>query len=603
MPKNFMEVRNMQTNFISETEMPGIEVNRDQLQIICHRYYFASKFVSEKKVLEVGCGPGLGLGYLSRNAKCTIGGDITRESLRCAREHYGSKIELVLMDAHKLPFRDSCFDVVVSVATIIYLDLHSFLDECHRVLKRKGVLFVNTPNKNIPNFRGSSLSRNYFSIPELDTLFKQHQFNAKFFGAFPVLEFPVMERSVIKAWGRAVLSLVPKGEAISKFLGKIIRSISRRHLILREEIDGELIKNTGVKNIQFMHLHHDSPDFQHRIVYLTATKEKGQDSRERISVIIPTYDRVRDLCVCLDSIIAQTRLFPKEVLVIDNGTDTRTKGSVERRKREFEEKGIILNYIKNDIENSLTVAKNIGVRYSTGDIISFLDDDLVLDGDYYAEIIKVYREVPNALGVEGYNQIVSGAKLRFLRRLECACHFPTSFLEEDKCRVLPSLSVSYPHPHINKIIPCEWLSGASTYKREILEEIKPDENLKKYSWNEDLDLSYRIYKKYPDSLFMTPFAKYWHKKSKGGKLPKKELIRMAEVYDLYLFYKNIDQNPKNRLIYLWVRTGRTLFKLILWILRPSKSRLREIKYTAEAFIYCMKHMEEIKEGNLALGDI
>src|SRR2546429_288579 len=46
----------MQTSFMSETELPGRTVNRDTRQLISHRYYWASQFVSEKKVLEVGCG-------------------------------------------------------------------------------------------------------------------------------------------------------------------------------------------------------------------------------------------------------------------------------------------------------------------------------------------------------------------------------------------------------------------------------------------------------------------------------------------------------------------------------------------------------------------
>jgi glycosyltransferase involved in cell wall biosynthesis len=99
----------------------------------------------------------------------------------------------------------------------------------------------------------------------------------------------------------------------------------------------------------------------------------GRD-RMQVSVIVPTYNRVKDLDECLDSIIAQTKLL-KEVLVIGNGMDARTKDLIERREREFEEKGIILKYVKNEIENSLTVTKNIAVKYSTGDIVSFLDDD------------------------------------------------------------------------------------------------------------------------------------------------------------------------------------------------------------------------------------
>src|SRR2546423_3364653 len=116
----------MQTSFMSETELPGRTVNRDTRQLISHRYYWASQFVSEKKVLEVGCGPGLGLGCLSRRAKRVIGGDITGDTLTLAKRHYASRVGIVCMDAHRLPFKDNSLDVVISVAAIIYMDLSRF---------------------------------------------------------------------------------------------------------------------------------------------------------------------------------------------------------------------------------------------------------------------------------------------------------------------------------------------------------------------------------------------------------------------------------------------------------------------------------------------
>lgn len=322
----------------------------------------------------------------------------------------------------------------------------------------------------------------------------------------------------------------------------------------------------------------------------------------QVSVIIPTYNRVQDLDECLDSITVQT-ILPKEVLVIDNGTDINTKNLIKNREKEFEEKGVILKYIKNN-ENSLTVARNIGVKHSRGDIISFLDDDLTLDKDYYQEIVKVYKAIPNALGVTGYNQSGKKEKRKILNILDRLLnilgmlHFTTSFKEENRCRVFPSLTVSYPSPSLDKIINCEWLSGASTYKKGILEEFKFDEKLKKYSWGEDQDFPYRVFKKYPHSLFLTPYAKYLHDGSQEGRLPKTELIYMAEVYDLYLFYKIIDQTIVNKLFYLWGRTGRTIYKVINPILRPSKSKVMEIKYLIRAYVYCIEHIREIKAGDL-----
>ena len=64
---------------------------------------------------------------------------------------------------------------------------------------------------------------------------------------------------------------------------------------------------------------------------------------------------------------------------------------------------------------------------------------------------------------------------------------------------------------LTEIINCEVLNGSNcSYKRKILEKFRFDENLKRYSYSEDHDLSYRIYRKYPRSLYQTPHAKLVH---------------------------------------------------------------------------------------------
>jgi len=51
----------------------------------------------------------------------------------------------------------------------------------------------------------------------------------------------------------------------------------------------------------------------------------------QVSAIVSTYNTVKDLDECLGSIIAQTKL-PKEVLVINNAMDARTKDLIKRRE-------------------------------------------------------------------------------------------------------------------------------------------------------------------------------------------------------------------------------------------------------------------------------
>ena len=249
-------------NMSHEAEMPGMKVTKEHLQIICSRYYFASHFVSGKQVLEIGCGPGFGLGYLSRKAERVIGGDYAEDNLRLAQQHYKGRVELILLDAHNLPFKDNCFDVVVAMAAVIYFQLGSFFNECHRVLKRGGILVFCIPNKNQPNFHRSPLSKNYFSVPELSALMSQH-FDARFFGAFPVhKELQITKRrGAIVAKVSEALALMPKGEEIKGFLSRLFFGTS----VLKEEIEDGM-----VENIQPEPIRDDSSNFQYRVLYAMA---------------------------------------------------------------------------------------------------------------------------------------------------------------------------------------------------------------------------------------------------------------------------------------------------------------------------------------------
>jgi glycosyltransferase involved in cell wall biosynthesis len=310
-----------------------------------------------------------------------------------------------------------------------------------------------------------------------------------------------------------------------------------------------------------------------------------------ISVIVPTYNRPNELRKCLDSILIQSRL-PNEVIIIDNGDDTETKKIFNEREAIFIKNKIVLKYLKN-VENSLTLAKNLGIFQSSGDLVSFLDDDLILDTNYYYELAKFFEMVPGAIGVEGLNIFEwqkGGIKDKLLQSYQ-KIFFLADFTNE--CKVLPSLRGTYSHKE--GIINCEWLSGAATFKKDILVSIRPDTNLKKYCHNEDLDLSYRIFKKYPGTLFMTTAAKYNHGAARIKRMPNKELVYMSQVYDLYLFHKIIDQSFGNKIIFVWSRMGDTALNLIVTI---SRKEMNNLHYVISAPFYGLIHLKEIIKGNL-----
>lgn len=309
-----------------------------------------------------------------------------------------------------------------------------------------------------------------------------------------------------------------------------------------------------------------------------------------ISIIIPTYKRLKDLNNCLNSIIVQSYL-PAEVLAIDNGDDIKTENLVKNKEGIFKRKGIILKYIKNEKENSLTVARNIGVENSTGELVSFLDDDIILTKDYCRETVKFFEENSKAIGMTGktVSDLKSENKLKFFIAQILGRLFFLGFNEKNKWRVLPSLGVTSSLE--DKVINCQWISGASVYKRKIFKEFKYDEKLKKYSWGEDADFSYRVFKKYPKSLFFNPKVKYIHNLSTTARTSSKEISYMEEIYHLYLFYKIIPQTFLNKIIYIWGRLGRIIFKIV-------KLQIKEIFFSFKAYLICLKHLREIKNGDL-----
>ena len=317
----------------------------------------------------------------------------------------------------------------------------------------------------------------------------------------------------------------------------------------------------------------------------------------KVSIIIPTYNRVNDLEETLDSIIIQTTL-SKEILIVDDSDNKEIENLVKHRKNEFKEKDIPLKYIRNKKEKSLTIARNIGIENAIGDIILFLDDDVILDKDYIKEILRIYEEYPNALGVQGYITNIDLSKFwnRINKILFRGHH------EKDKCRVLPSTYTTYPYL-LDKVITCQWLSGSNqSYRRNILRHFKYDENLKRYSYKEDVDLSYQMFKQCRNSLYISPYAKLVHKASECERLPNKMLIYMKHIYSLYFFYKNIDQNIKNKIIFIWCWSGCLILNasiaILSLIIRGSKSGLVTVIYTIGAYVTCIRHLKEIKEGDL-----
>jgi len=112
--------------------------------------------------------------------------------------------------------------------------------------------------------------------------------------------------------------------------------------------------------------------------------------RPRISVIICTYNRCNNLRNALASLAHMTvpTDLDWELLVVDNNSSDGTKQVVDSFVRRS---GLKARYVLEPAAG-LSHARNRGVVETEGEVISFLDDDVVVAPDWLMEILKAFEQ-------------------------------------------------------------------------------------------------------------------------------------------------------------------------------------------------------------------
>lgn len=196
------------------TEQPGAGATTEQLERLYHRYHVARRYATGRRVLEVACGAGFGLGYLDGVATSVVGADYTGHLLQVAHKHYEDRVPLTRLDAHHLPFADHSFDMVFIYEAIYYLqDQALFAQEARRLLTKGGTFLIGTVNKDWSEFAPSPFSTRYLSVPELKSLLEQHGFtDVEVFCAYPTAAEHTLKHTIIALIRRMVvaLDLMPK---------------------------------------------------------------------------------------------------------------------------------------------------------------------------------------------------------------------------------------------------------------------------------------------------------------------------------------------------------------------------------------------------------
>lgn len=248
------------------------------------------------------------------------------------------------------------------------------------------------------------------------------------------------------------------------------------------------------------------------------------------SLVICTYMRPKALVTLLESVALQS-LYPNEILIIDGSTNNETEEALNKKR--FKN----LNYYKVDVSNrGLTKQRNFGIKKVSNDInvVCFLDDDVVLEADYFEQLISTYTIYPNAFAVGGYitNEVQwevsdntnNPSKFYFdnwMRKEPSRFKIRRKFgLQPDtNPGFLPTFahgrSVSFLPPS-GKIYEVEQImGGVSSYKKEVFDKLSFSTYFEGYGLYEDTDFSLRLAK--IGQLFVNTKARLAHYHNASGR--------------------------------------------------------------------------------------
>lgn len=115
-----------------------------------------------------------------------------------------------------------------------------------------------------------------------------------------------------------------------------------------------------------------------------------------VSVVIATLDRARRLAACVESLL-NCRYPRVEIIVVDNAPGL--GGTVDVVAQEFGSRSEV-SYVA-EPRRGVSAARNRGAAAARGDIIAFVDDDVVVNQDYLSAVVQGFLRWPRTHCVTG----------------------------------------------------------------------------------------------------------------------------------------------------------------------------------------------------------
>jgi len=276
---------------------------------------------------------------------------------------------------------------------------------------------------------------------------------------------------------------------------------------------------------------------------------KSNDNSLKVSILLPTYNRAALLPQCIESVIAQT-YGNWELIIADDGSQDNTPE--EARKLQHLDSKII--YHRSETNVGLPQNRNVALTLASGDLIWFIEDDMVLKNDCLERLVETWDYIKKndenlgvlspALITEKCDQNIRRGFLDFARSLK------EGDLARSPCVVDRRTGLIYRNfsPDFDEVIEIEDAHSCSIYRKDIFDQIQYDSQT--YIGNyigEESDFHFRL-KKMGYTIYFHPKAILYHNTvdSGGCRLP---LMKWS-----YYFIRNhiifLRRNYRMRSVYM-----------------------------------------------------
>lgn len=262
----------------------------------------------------------------------------------------------------------------------------------------------------------------------------------------------------------------------------------------------------------------------------------------KLSLIICTYQRPIPVCSLLDSVLQQTRI-PDEILIVDASLTNATELALAEKKYNLPIKYIMVD----DEHRGLTRQRNYGISLVSSDIdiVAFLDDDIVLEPEYFKLLLTPYKD-KEIVGVGGY--IINENKWQVYEQnkdygISHYCY--DGWVCKDSSRIIlrkrlglmsktpPCVMGAFSNgrsvsgfPPSGEIYPAEYfMGGVASYRKSIFNHIRFSPYFEGYGLYEDLDFTLRASKL--GKLVVHTGAQLHHYHDAGGRPNKYKYGKMV----------------------------------------------------------------------------